>query len=149
MDVEIEIKGDSFDSWVFRKKSHTGVLLNFNAVAPSKWKSGLIMCLLHRAKKICSSDMLFYNEVEKLKLMFYTNGYPLYIFNKALDKIIFIYNRNTINNESNVNNNSNLSIDNNLSENSENIKNWISTLRIPYIGSCFSKENYTFDQTKI
>ena len=38
---------------VFRKKTHTGLLLNFNAVCPKTWKCGLIFCLLNRAYNIC------------------------------------------------------------------------------------------------
>ena len=58
LDVEIEIVGNSVDTWVFRKKTHTGVMLNFSALVPNSWKSGLIRGMLHRAKKICSSEEL-------------------------------------------------------------------------------------------
>ena len=43
LDVEIKLNENSFDSWVWRKKTHTGVLLNFTAITPLKWKFGLIV----------------------------------------------------------------------------------------------------------
>ena len=74
LDVEIKLKEDSYDSWVWRKKTHTGVMLNYNAIAPTKWKFGLIICLLNRIWDICSSRMHFNKEVEILKNIFISNG---------------------------------------------------------------------------
>ena len=59
LDVEIKLLENSYDSWVWRKKTHTGVLLNFSAMAPTKWKFGLIFCLLNRVWDICSSCTYF------------------------------------------------------------------------------------------
>jgi hypothetical protein len=87
-DIEIDINGDGVDTWVFRKKTHTGVMLNFNAIVPNVWKVGLIRCLLNRAKQICSSDALFSKEVCKLKKMFLDNGYPKIYFERAYEKFL-------------------------------------------------------------
>ena len=38
--------------------------------------NGLIMCLLHRAKKICSSAELYVQELKRLRHIFCNNGYP-------------------------------------------------------------------------
>ena len=83
LDVEIKLKEDSYDSWVWRKKTHTGVMLNYNAIAPTKWKFGLIICLLNRIWDICSSRMHFNKEVEILKNIFISNGYPAQFFDSA------------------------------------------------------------------
>ena len=66
--------------------THTGLLLNYNAYCPKKWKSGLISCLLYRAKLICSNNLLFLNEVGLLRNMFASNGYPIWFFEKCLKK---------------------------------------------------------------
>ena len=63
LDVKIEINYNSLDTYTWRKPTNTGLLLNFYAFCPQKWKSGLILCLLHRAKLICSSKMLFNWEI--------------------------------------------------------------------------------------
>ena len=84
-DTEITIREDSLESSVWRKPTHTGLLLNYHAVCPLKWKSGLITCLLNRAETICSTESLFRSEVTKLKEMFFKNGYPAWFFNKILN----------------------------------------------------------------
>ena len=88
LNVSISINGNSVDTWVFRKKTHTGVMLNYNAVVPNCWKNGLIRCLLHSAKKICSSEHLFNGEVENLRKLFAANGYPGVYFDSALQKFL-------------------------------------------------------------
>ena len=88
LDIEIKISGENVDTWVFRKKTHTGVMLNFSAIVPNFWKVGLIRCLLNRAKLICSSSDLFNREVDKLKEMFMANGYPKIYFEKAYEKFV-------------------------------------------------------------
>ena len=67
-----------------KKPTNTNLILNFNALCPTKWKSGLILCSLNRAKRICSSDFLFDKEVSMLKKMFLINGYPSSFFDKIL-----------------------------------------------------------------
>ena len=42
LDVEIKIVGESVETSVFRKKTHTGVVLNFSAIVPNCWKEGVI-----------------------------------------------------------------------------------------------------------
>ena len=86
LDVEIKLNESSYDSWVWRKKTHTGVLLNFCAITPMKWKFGLILCLLNRIWDICSNANYFKQEVEKLKIMFIKNGYPVKVFNSAFER---------------------------------------------------------------
>ena len=88
LDVNIELKDDGCDTWVFRKETHTSVFLNFWAVAPVKWKSGLISGMLHRAKRICSTPKLFNTEVAKLKSMFLRNSYSARFFDKRLENFL-------------------------------------------------------------
>ena len=52
LDAKIELPldiGRDFKSSVFRKTSHTGLMLNFSAICPYRWKIGLINCMLYRA----------------------------------------------------------------------------------------------------
>ena len=88
LDVNVVLKDDGCDTWVFRKKTHTNVFLNFKAVAPLKWKSGLIACMLNRAHRICSSKKLFFDEVATLKSMFVKNAYSADFFEKRLAKFL-------------------------------------------------------------
>ena len=59
-----------FTSTVFRKPTYTGLILNFSAMCPQKWKFGLIQCLLHRAYTISSSWLAFSQDVDFLKDIF-------------------------------------------------------------------------------
>ena len=63
-------------------------MLNFSAAVPDSWKVGLIRCLLHRAKRVCSTTEYFEKEVNNLKSMFHANGYPKLYFDKEYDKFI-------------------------------------------------------------
>ena len=63
LDVEIKIFNNGFEPSVYRKQSNIGLVLNY----PEIW---LKMCLLHRAKLICSNVTLFNNEVKNLQKFF-------------------------------------------------------------------------------
>ena len=84
----IEIDGSNFNSSIYRKKTHTGVLMNFTAIVPTKWKFGLVLCLLNTAKVICSSEKSFWDEVSKLRKMFTLNNYPMFFFDKTLKRFL-------------------------------------------------------------
>ena len=77
LDVTVKIQLNNFVTTVFRKITHTGVFLNYLAVAPTVWKKGVILSLLYRAKMICSSASTFNIEVSKLKKMFVANSYSV------------------------------------------------------------------------
>ena len=64
------------------------LLLNFNAICPINRKSGLIICLLNRAKIICSTTALFQKEVKELRSMFQENGYPKSYFDKVFKRFL-------------------------------------------------------------
>ena len=88
LDVCIRIENDMFQTSVYRKSTHTNVFLNYHAVAPSAWKKGLVFCLLHRAKLICSSVSLFWEEVDKLRVMFSRNGYSYTFFDGVVERFL-------------------------------------------------------------
>ena len=82
-DIEIRLNETGIDTWVYRKPTITNLILNFIVLCPTKWKSGLILCFLNQAKRICSSNFLF-DKVSILKKMFLNNGYPSLFFDKIL-----------------------------------------------------------------
>ena len=88
LDVEINQKDDKFQTSIFRKKTFTGLLLNFSAICPIQWKKGLITCLLHRAYIVCSSWSLFNDEIEKIRKFMSINGYPNCFFDKIVQKFL-------------------------------------------------------------
>ena len=68
--------------------NYTGLLLNFTAMCPKKWKFGLINCLLHRAYVISSSWKIFSDEICFLKGIFKQNGYPADLFDSCVKKFL-------------------------------------------------------------
>ena len=58
--VDIKLSENTVDTWVWKKHTKTGLFLNFAAICSIKWKPGLVFCMLHRAKLMCSSDLLFF-----------------------------------------------------------------------------------------
>ena len=43
LNVEIKINTNTFNSWIYRKPTHTNVFLNYKAIAPDSFKRGLIL----------------------------------------------------------------------------------------------------------
>ena len=82
LDTEIKLNGDEFESTVFRKQTNTNVLLNVDAICPVSWKKGLVLGALNRASIVCSSKVNFLSEVDKLRTIFWKNGYSKSFFNK-------------------------------------------------------------------
>ena len=74
--MQIKLNDTGYETCVWQKPTNTGLLFNFNALSPNTRKSGLLMCLLHRAKKICSSTELHVQELKHLRHIFRNNGYP-------------------------------------------------------------------------
>lgn len=88
LDTMLDISDQNLNVSVYRKPTHTGLLMNFSAYSPIQWKFGVIRCLLHRAYKVCTSWQLFHSEVDKLRRMFAENNYPIKIFNSVVDKFM-------------------------------------------------------------
>ena len=76
LDVEVTITESGIETKIYRKQTHTNLQLNFNAICPINWKSGLIICLSKGAKITFSTRALFQKEVKELRSMFQKNGYP-------------------------------------------------------------------------
>ena len=48
-DVEITTTEFGFETKIYIKQNYTNLLLNFNAICPINWKSGLMICFLNWA----------------------------------------------------------------------------------------------------
>ena len=88
LDTRVRLSPEGVDSTVFRKSTNTDVVLNYDAVAPISWKRGLVKCLLHRAKVVCSNNDNLQQEVAKLREIFSKNGYPTKFFDRIQQQMI-------------------------------------------------------------
>ena len=84
--VQIQLTDKGYDTCIWRKTTNTGLLPHYKANCPKTWKSGLIMCFLHRAKNICSSCELYLQELNKLRIIFQKNGFPNLFINYTFKK---------------------------------------------------------------
>ena len=75
LDVQVERKGSTVLTAVFKKKTHTDHYLNFESHHHPRVKRGIIKCLKKRAEKVCHvSNRL--TEFAHLRNVFTANGYP-------------------------------------------------------------------------
>ena len=84
LDTKVSLNNKSVSTTVFRKKTDTGVVLNYTAIAPSKWKKSLVKCFLHRAHLVCSDIYSRNEEINKLREVFKKNNYPDEFFEREL-----------------------------------------------------------------
>ena len=82
LDVEITITESGIETKIYRKQTHTNLLLNFNAICPINRKSDQIICLSNWAKIIYSTTALFQKEAKELRSMFQENSFPKSYFDK-------------------------------------------------------------------
>ena len=66
----------------------TGVYTHYLSFLPSVYKFGLLSTLLFRYFSICSSYALFHLEVIEFKQIFLMNGYPSYLIDTCIKKIL-------------------------------------------------------------
>ena len=83
LDIDITRHNGTFTTSVYRKPTFTGLFTNFHSFIPFTYKQGLILSLLHRCFNICSSYENFHKELEMLKSIFKTNGFPTHSFDKC------------------------------------------------------------------
>ena len=91
MDTQISLPSNNdfcFITSVYRKPTYTKTILNFHAVCPWIWKSGLNKCFLNRALIVCNNWFTFHDEISKLKDIFHMNGYTKEIFYNHVKKFL-------------------------------------------------------------
>ena len=92
LDTSITIGDCKFDIAVYRKPTNTGVVLNFNAMAPRKWKYSLIRCFLTRALRISSSWVLFKSELDIIRDILRSNSYPTALIEQKIEEFVTEHN---------------------------------------------------------
>ena len=85
LDVTIHKEGNKLYTSIYRKPTRTDRYLNYNSYHHPKIKSGIVKCLAHRARTICSHDHLQY-ELNHLKNVFISNKYPETMVSRLLSK---------------------------------------------------------------
>ena len=90
MDVPIDTNNnDNFTTSTYKKPSNdNSCTLNFKSEYPFRYKKAIINNLISLAKLISSSKMIFYKEVENIKQALINNGFPNYIVDEQIKRMI-------------------------------------------------------------
>jgi hypothetical protein len=78
----------AYNTTLYRKKTFTGVYLNWTSLTSKRYKIGLIYCLLDRIWKICSETSERENEISKLKTILAKNDYPDHVIDREINKFV-------------------------------------------------------------
>ena len=71
-----------------KPSSNNSCTLNFKSECPFRYKKAIIHNLISRAKLISSSKTIFYKEVENIKQALINNGFPNYIVDEQIKRMI-------------------------------------------------------------
>ena len=91
LDMLMLHRNNSLSSTWYTKPTDTGLVMNFHALAPNKYKRSVVSGMVHRIVRACSSDENVQSSLVKAKAILMKNQYPAHfvdqIFQQTLDKI--------------------------------------------------------------
>jgi hypothetical protein len=76
LDMKIINENGKLSSTWYNKPTDTGLILNYHALAPKKYKRSVVSGFVHRIYRACSTDQLFHQSIEKAKKVLEKNQYP-------------------------------------------------------------------------
>lgn len=86
LDTVVKRRIGQYITTVYRKKTFTGVYLNWTSLTARKYKIGLIKGLLNRICRICTTDQDRSLEIDKLKHILILNEYPKVVVDKVIEE---------------------------------------------------------------
>jgi len=87
LDIDV-IRGKTSSTFItslYRKPTFSGMYTNFKSFISTKYKYSLISSLLYRVFMICSDYNSIITEIEKLKIIWLKNAFPM----RVIDRMIF------------------------------------------------------------
>ena len=88
LNINIFRENDKFATNVYRKKTFSGVYINFKSFIPKTHKIGLIKSLLFGCFSLCSDLIKFHHGIDKLKSILYINSYPRDLVDKCIKEFL-------------------------------------------------------------
>lgn len=76
LDIEIKREGRTLSSTWYVKPTDTGLIMNFHALAPKRYKRSVVQSFVHRIHRCCSSWENVNASLEKAKEVLDRNQYP-------------------------------------------------------------------------
>ena len=97
LDMLLMRNGVHLSSTWYNKPTDTGLIMNFHALAPKRYKRSVVAGFVHRIYRACSSWSLFHQSLEKAKKILERNQYPPTYYNSIIhDTITKIKNKETV-----------------------------------------------------
>ena len=92
LDMRVINNNGALESTWYTKPTDTGLIMNYHALAPKKYKHSVVSGFVHRIYRACSSWHNFHDSLEKAKTILLNNQYPPSFFepiiSNTLSKII-------------------------------------------------------------
>ena len=88
LDVLVSRSADSVVSTsLYQKDTFSGLMMQYDSFVPISYKKSLVNGLIHRAWKICSSSELFQAELNNIKSLLLSNGFPSKFVNRQIKQL--------------------------------------------------------------
>ena len=88
LDVLISSNSGNFETSVYRKRTFTGLFMNFRSFLPETYKVGLILTLIDRIYKISQNREVFNFEFKKVREFLGKNAYPPHLVDRQLKRYL-------------------------------------------------------------
>ena len=92
LDLKIINNAGNLTSTWYSKPTDTGLILNYHALAPRRYKKSVVAGFVARIHRACSTWKHFHDSLEKAKVILENNQYPPFfynpIINEAIDKLM-------------------------------------------------------------
>ena len=87
LDISIQRRPDKLITKVYRKETHTQRYIHWRSNHSKNCKLGVLKGLIHRAHLLCDLKEDLLNELNLLRDVFISNGYPRKLVEKMIKKI--------------------------------------------------------------
>ena len=87
MRIHHNAEGSLTSSW-YCKKTDTGLLMNFHALAPDKYKRSVVSGMVHRIVRACSTWKFVHESLQKAKTILQNNQYPPTFYEPIIKKCL-------------------------------------------------------------
>ena len=89
LDMLLMRNGKTLSSTWYNKPTDTGLIMNYHALAPKRYKRSVVAGFVHRIYRACSSWALFHESLEKAKKILERNQYPPPYYNSIIHDTIY------------------------------------------------------------
>ena len=88
LDLEIINNTGNLSSTWYSKPTDTGLILNYHALAPRRYKKSVVAGFVARIHRACSTWQHFHESLEKAKAILEKNQYPPFFYNPIISEAI-------------------------------------------------------------